>query len=310
MPQIATLTFNPCIDKSTSIEALVPEKKLRCEPPKFEPGGGGINVSRALKKIGGHSLAVYPAGGHTGKFLHALLVQEHVETSVVSAAHYTRENLIVVDRSINQQYRFGMPGSSLSEEEWKECLQRVEDIEGVEFIVASGSLPPGVPPTVFAQLSQIAKRKSAKLIVDTSGEALEHAVNEGVYLLKPNVGELASLVDEKEIKKEEAEKYARQLVTKGNVKAIVVSLGANGALLVTEDKAVQFVPPIVKRKSTVCAGDCMVAGIVFCLSKGIDVSDAVRYGIACGTAATMNPGTELCRLNDVEELLSHVKVIG
>ena len=132
MSQIVTLTLNPSIDKTTAVDALAPEKKLRCEPPKFEPGGGGINVSRALKKIGGHSLAIYPAGGHSGKFLHSLLIQEQVETSVVPTANFTRENLIVVDRSINQQYRFGMPGSPLSEDEWNDNARQVKKHKACE----------------------------------------------------------------------------------------------------------------------------------------------------------------------------------
>lgn len=310
MSQIVTLTFNPCIDKSTSVDSIVPEKKLRCAPPKFEPGGGGINVSRALKKLGSSSLAIYPAGGHTGSFLQTLLKDEQVATSVIPVSHYTRENLVVVDRSNNQQFRFGMPGSPLSDEEWKACLRRLEEINDVEFIVASGSLPPGVPESVFAQLSQIARAKNAKLIVDTSGKALKYAVEEGVYLLKPNIGELSSLVNKEEIKRDEVQLHATELIAKGKAEVIVVSLGAAGALLVTADIALQFAPPLVKRQSTVGAGDSMVAGIVYCLSKKQPIAEAVRYGIACGTAATMNPGTELCKLSDVQELLKYVKVLN
>lgn len=190
MAKILTVTFSPAIDKSTSIKALVPEKKLRCSEPKFEPGGGGINVARAIHKLGGEARAIYLAGGYSGRFLDELMEAEGVETETVQTGSHTRENLIVFDHSSGQQYRFGMPGSNIAEQEWKALLQRIENADA-SYIVASGSLPPGVPADIFGQIAAIAKRKKACLVVDTSGEALKHAVDVGVYLLKPNLGELS-----------------------------------------------------------------------------------------------------------------------
>lgn len=308
MPAIVTITFNPAIDKSTTTDTLIPEKKLRCTAPVFEPGGGGINVSRAIKKLGGHSLAVYPAGGHTGKFLQQLLHEEQIHTQVIETAAYTRENLIVVDQSANHQYRFGMPGSALSEKEWKACLHHLEALQDVRFIVASGSLPPGVPDDVFAQIAQIARTKNAKLIADTSGVALQKAVAAGVYLVKPNLGELSALVGKNEISIDEAERYANELMERGGAEAVVVSLGSSGAMLVAKNKSIHFVPPIVKRQSTVGAGDSMVAGMVFSLAEGKELEEAVRFGVACGTAATLNPGTALCTLEDAQRLYRNIKI--
>ncbi|HEY0732804.1 MAG TPA: PfkB family carbohydrate kinase, partial [Chitinophagaceae bacterium] len=169
MPKIITVTFNPVIDKSTTISSLVPEKKLRCTPPKFEPGGGGINVARAIKKLGGEATAIFPAGGYTGKFLEILIKEEAVPSIVIETKNHTRENLIVLDTSSNQQYRFGMPGPELLEEEWKLCLQKIKECKDVQFIVASGSLNPGMPEDIYARIAEIAKEKNAKLVVDTSG---------------------------------------------------------------------------------------------------------------------------------------------
>lgn len=309
MSQIVTITFNPTIDKSTTINALAPEKKLRCTAPKFEPGGGGINVSRAIKKLGGTSLAIFPAGGHTGEFLKSLLSEEDIDTLVVDTVSRTRENFIALDTSTNYQYRFGMPGSELKEQEWRSCLQKLEELKGVKFIVASGSLPPGVPEEVFAEIAAIAKTKGAKFIADTSGTALQKAAEEGVFLLKPNLGELSALLGKEEVRTGEAEEYAQELIRKYGSKVVVVSLGASGALLVTEENALQVVPPVVKKQSTVGAGDSMVAGIVHTLSQGGNIEEAVKYGVACGTAATMNAGTELCKLEDVQILLKHVKLV-
>jgi 6-phosphofructokinase 2 len=307
MHKIVTITFNPCIDKSTSIDSLIPEKKLRCTPPKFEPGGGGLNVARAIKKLGGNALAIYPSGGYSGKFLQKLVNEEGIDSKVIDIKNHTRENLIVVDNSNNQQYRFGMPGPELYEDEWKNCLKLLEEQKGVEYIIASGSLARGVPLNIYAQIASIAKHKNAKLVVDTSGEALQQAVNEGVYMIKPNIGELSALSGKKEIHVEMVDDIAMQFIGQNKCDIMIVSLGASGAMLVSRDEVIQMMPPVVKRKSTVGAGDSMVAGLVLSFSQGKSLSDSLRYGIACGTAATLNEGTELCRKEDVEKLYPLVK---
>ena len=280
---------------------------MKCAPPYFEPGGGGINVARAIKKLGGEALAIYLAGGYTGKFFTQLLEKEGVKNTCIETAGHTRENLIVFDNSTSLQYRFGMPGPGIAEEEWKQLLNAIEKNEGAEFIVASGSVPAGVPPDIFARIAAIAKKKKAKFIVDTSGDALKHATDEGVYLLKPNLSELSSLVGKEELNTEQTGTLARTLIEKGNCEIVVVSLGAEGALLVTQTEMHSISPPPVERKSTVGAGDSMVAGIVLSLGRGRSLLESVQYGVACGTAATMNPGTELCKPEDVATIYAAIR---
>jgi len=305
MSNILTLTFNPCIDKTTSVAALVPEKKLHCSRPTFEPGGGGINVARAIKKLGGGATAVYPAGGYSGKFLKVLLDGEGVESLVVETAQHTRENMIVVDTSSNLQYRFGMPGQELFQDEWQECLQLVREADS-EFIVASGSLPPGVPADIFITLGHIASNKKSKLIVDGSGDALPYAFHENVYLIKPNLAELSKLAGVEELGVYEIGRAARKLINETGCKIIVVSMGSLGAMMITKEEMYKVAAPPVKRRSTVGAGDSMVAGIVLSLSNGKSLREAISYGVACGTAATVNPGTELCKLSDVEKIYDQI----
>jgi 6-phosphofructokinase 2 len=308
MSGIVTITFNPCIDKSTTIPSLAPEKKLRCSLPKFEPGGGGLNVSRAIKKLGGDSLALFPTGGYSGNFLKKLAQEERIRIRTIDIKNHTRENLIVLDTSNNNQYRFGMPGPELFEEEWKACLQVLEEEKEVAFVVASGSLSPGIPDDIYAQIASIAKKKGAKLVIDTSGEALHKAVHEGVFMIKPNLHELSSLVGMEEVVANEVDDVAKEIINKGQCELIVVSLGPAGAMAVTKNDIFQMTPPVVKKKSTVGAGDSMVAGIVLSLSQGKSIKEAVQYGIACGTSATMNNGTELCKPADVERLFPLVKM--
>lgn len=305
MADICTITFNPCIDKSTSVNALKPEAKLKCATPVFEPGGGGINVARAIKKLGGDAIAIYPSGGYSGKFLNLLLGNENISVHQIETQQHTRENMIVLDKATNQQYRFGMPGSQLLEGEWKQCLHAIEDSRS-DYIVASGSLAPGVPEDIFARISKIAKKENRKLIVDSSGEALRLAIAEGVYLIKPNLGELSRLAGKDELETNEIKPAARDLILKGNCEIVVVSMGALGAMLITKEYAYKATAPIVKKQTTVGAGDSMVAGIVFYLSQKKTLEESLRYGIACGTAATLNPGTSLCKKEDVERLYEQI----
>lgn len=307
MSKIITITFNPAIDKSTTVEKLMPDKKLNCELPVYEPGGGGINVARAIKKLGGEATAVYLAGGYSGVKFTELLSDESIETIVTKTQNDTRENLVVVETSTNKQFRFGMPGLRVNEQEWQACLQSIEDINDVDFIVASGSLPEGIPTDIFARIALIAQKKKAKYIVDTTGEALIKAVEVGVYLIKPNLGELSALVGVEELNIESVGKVANQLIEKGKCEALAVSMGADGAMLVTKDSMVAIKPPKVERKSTVGAGDSMVAGIVLSLSKNKSLVESVQFGVACGTAATMNEGSELCRKEDAERLFDLIK---
>ena len=304
MSTVVTVTFSPCIDKSASVPVLAPEKKLLCSHPKLEPGGGGINVARALKRLGGQATAIYPSGGYSGKFLDHLMQQEGIPYVIIETEKETRENIIIVDESTNNQYRFGMPANALNEGEWEKCLAAVKAMDQVNFLVVSGSIPPGAPLNLFKELSALAKNKEAKFVVDTSGPALKEAVKHGVYMLKPNLGELSSLAGTSRIDIDMAAATARTVIEKYNCGAIVVSMGKDGAMLVTREECFTVRPPDVPRKSTVGAGDSMVAGMIYSLVNGNSLDQALQYGVACGTAATMNAGTELCHKEDADRLFA------
>jgi len=307
MPVIITVTFNPTIDKSISVAGLVPDKKLPCTITDYEAGGGGINVARAIAKLGGNVIAVYLSGGDTGNKIRKLLRMDSVKNIAVKIKESNRENLIVEDISAKQQYLFDMPGPSVTRREWQKCLARIETIDDVEYIVASGSLPPGVPPQIFKELSALAGKKNAKLIVDTSGEGLKQALEAGVYLIKPNIRELASLASKERLDAGSVAVTARQLIDQGNCGAIVVSMGAAGALLVTKEQTVQISAPSLPVESTVGAGDSMLAGIVLNLSAGKSLLNSVQYGVACGTAATIKPGTKLCSKEDADRIYQIIR---
>lgn len=307
MSKIITVTLNPAIDKTTSTDKVVPEKKLRCIHPTYEPGGGGINVSRALSHMGCESIAMYFSGGFNGNFFKKLLTEEKIQSLIVPVKTHTRTNIIVVEKSTGLQYRFGMESQPLRERDWKLFLKRLSKQSGYEYVVASGSLPEGVPSDFFGRLSFIAKKANAKLIVDTSREALQHALDEGVYMIKPNLNELSLLYGKEELKPDEAEAAARSIINKKGSEVVVVSMGKEASILITAEENYKIIPPAVTVRSTVGAGDSMVAGMVYALSLGLKWRDVLLYGVAFGTAATINNGTALCKKEDVEKLIMQMK---
>lgn len=305
MSTIVTLTFNPALDVSTSVQEMLPDRKLKCSDPVVEPGGGGINVARAIKKLGGDALAVYLAGGDTGKKITELLTAESVGSLVVPMERASRQNLIILDRSSNGQYLLDMPGPQVSEDELRACLAAVDQIPVIDYLVVSGSLPYGVRPSIFFEIAEIARRKHARLVVDTAGEALQHAVNAGAYLIKPNLKELSHLAGGGgTLTEESAANAAHRVLQSSACEVIIVSLGSKGALLVTNELCFKITPPEVIALSTVGAGDSLVGGLVFSLSEGKTLTEALKYGVACGTSATISPGTELCRKADADRLFA------
>ena len=301
--KIVTLTVNPSIDKSTKFSGLVAEQKIRCETPQFDAGGGGINVSKAIVRLGGKSLAVFTAGGPSGELLQDLVKQENIDYQIVSTKNWTRENFIAVDSLTNAQYRFGMPGAEILPDEANQILKNIEQLKP-DYLVASGSISAGLGDDFYEKVAAISRKIGSKLIIDTSGEPLKQAVDEGVFLLKPNVSELAMLVGANTLEIDEVDEAAREIIGKGGCEIVVISLGPQGAVLVTKDICEHIPAPSVKKKSTVGAGDSMVGGMVWALSEGKNLHEMIRLGVACGSAATMNEGTQLFKKDDAMRLFA------
>jgi len=308
MSKIITITLNPAIDKSTSVDQLLPEKKMRCNQPIFQPGGGGINVSRALHKLGTTSSCIYFAGGFAGEYFSKLLVQESINIIPIKSKGDTRENFIVFDQKNKLQYRFGMPGIIVDDEECMFMLNTIEKLNDVAFIVLSGSIPIGVSIDLISKIGKLAKHNSAKFILDTSGQALIDGIAAGAFLIKPNLSELQILCNKEIIGLEDIPSIGRELMGKHPIENMVVSLGKDGAIVFTANETFQITPPNIVALSTVGAGDSMIAGIVHGFYHKWSVLDSVKHGIACGTATTLQPGTTLFNPGDISTLLSEVIV--
>ncbi len=304
--KIVTLTVNPALDKSAHFSGLVPEHKIRCQAPLYDAGGGGINVSKAVSRLGGTSLAVIASGGPSGEMIKEILNKELIPFHSIETKNWTRESFVAVDDNTNSQYRFNFPGTSITDAEKNKITQAVEELES-DFLVISGSLREGLPVNFYQEIAEIAKKSNTKLIVDTAGEEFKKVLETGVYLIKPNVGELAKLIGVERLEMEEVNHAAKQIIEKGGAEIVVVSLGPQGAVLVTKDSCDYVPAPNVAKKSTVGAGDSMVGGMVWALSQNKNLKEVIRWGVACGSAATMNEGTQLFKLEDAKRLYEWLK---
>ncbi|HEY2797054.1 MAG TPA: 1-phosphofructokinase family hexose kinase [Thermoanaerobaculia bacterium] len=302
---IVTLTINPCVDESASVDRAIPDRKLRCGAPRHEPGGGGINVARAIRRLGGDALAIYPAGGATGDLLERLLAREGISQCRLPIAGWTRQNLNVLEESTGRQFRFVFPGPTLAEREWNACLARIEDLDPFpRYVVGSGSLPPGVPSDFYARLSRLVSRRGGRLVLDASGAGARLAIAGGVYLLKQSLGEFQTLTGLQDAEESGLLAESSRLIEERRCEVVVLSLGSGGALLVSAQCRERWAAPTVPVRSTVGAGDAMLAGIVLHLDAKESISDAVRFGMAAAAASVMNPGTELCRREDADRFFA------
>lgn len=303
---ILTITLNPCIDKSSVMEKLKPESKLRCTEVVHEPGGGGINVSKALKKLDTQSIALFQAGGYNGEMLRSLLQKENIEFHAVDTQVETRENWIMLETSTNCQYRFTFPGSPVEEKAIYNLIDAIRSFTPT-YVIASGSLPPGLPDYFYGLIVKNANAVGAKCIVDTSGPALQAIKGKHAFLIKPNISELSKMLAIEKLENNDVADAAQQAVRDGYAEILVVSMGPDGAWLVTDDRKYFAAAPPVEKKSTVGAGDSMVAGITYQLQKGASLRQALQFGIACGSAATMNDGSQLFKADDAERLYEIVR---
>jgi len=298
---IVTLTVSPALDKSAHFSGLIPEQKIRCQTPLFDAGGGGINVSKAISRLGGISLAIVTAGGSTGEMLKGLLVAESISFEAIETQSWTRENFVAVDDNTNSQFRFVFPAPPVTNFEKDKIIATIQQLS-FKYLVLSGGLSEGLPTDFYREIAEMSKKSNSKIIIDTSGEPLKKALETGVYMIKPNVGELAKLIGVERLEMEEVNEAAKEIIRKGGAEIVVVSLGPQGAVLVTKD-SYDYVPaPNVVKKSTVGAGDSMVGGMVWALSQNKSLKEVIRWGVACGSAATMNEGTRLFKLEDAKRL--------
>jgi len=307
--RVVTLTMNPALDLSTTVAEIVPFKKLRCTTVRRDPGGGGINVARVVRRLGGHGAAIFPVGGPAGEALAELVAAEGVESVTVPIAADTREDFTVFETGSGKQFRFVAPGPVLGESEWQRCCEAFfAAAAGADFAVVSGSLPPGMTDAFFGEIARRAREANIRLVLDTTGAGLKAGLAEGLYLAKPNQGEFAELMGVETGDMAAMAEAARRLVGEGRVEAVALTLAESGALLVTRELCLKARAPQVVAVSTVGAGDSFLGAMVWALAAGRDWTAAFRLGVAAGSAALLSTGTDLAHPEAIHRLEAEVRV--
>lgn len=301
MTDILTITPNPAVDVATSIDRVADTRKLRCGEARRDPGGGGINVARVIQRLGGDCLAIYLAGGATGMLLQHVLDAERVPGVCLAIAGETRENFSVTESSTGRQFRFVLPGPNVAQDEWERCIIHLETLaKPPRYLVMSGSLPPGVPVDFYARLARLARARGTQIVVDTSGPALVSALNEGVSLVKPSLAELRELTGLPLHGEEEWRNAALEVVRDGRAQMVALTLGEQGALLVTADQTFRAPALPTPVSSSIGAGDSFLAAMVWALKRHASKKEAFHYGLAAASATLLSAGTGLCQRADVD----------
>jgi len=290
-PLIVTVTMNPTIDVASQAQSVRPTHKLRTFAERQDPGGGGVNVASVIHALGGRSRALILAGGSSGRLLEELLGESGLEHQTVPIKGRTRTSHTVVDASNSNEYRFIAQGPTVSEAEWGAMLEAASQLEA-GWLIASGSLPPGVPENFYARLARVARRQGIRFVLDTSGPALRTGLAEGgVELVKSSLSELESVAGRRLPDNAAQEAAALEIVHSGRTRLVALTLGENGAVLASEAGVLRLPALDVMVNGTVGAGDSFLAGMVMALAEGRTTEDAFAWGIAAGAAAVTALGT-------------------
>ncbi|MBK5237622.1 MAG: 1-phosphofructokinase family hexose kinase [Actinomycetales bacterium] len=306
-----TVTINPALDVSTSTERIVSNEKLRCGVTRLDPGGGGMNVARVITRLGGHAHAIYLAGGSTGITYEHLVAEELLDADRVTIEGMTRESFTVDETSTGGQYRFVLQGPMVTEAEWQKSLTVLEaSIASGGYVVASGSLAPGVPDDFYARVARIVRDKGARCVIDASGVALAEALAEGVYMVKPSRHEMDELVGTAPGGRGNQIQAASELIERGSTELVALTLGDEGAILVSASGVKRLPVPQAPIISSVGAGDSFLGGFVLRLSQGCSQHASFCTAVAAGTATAMRPATLLCTKSDVERFEAELSRIS
>ncbi|CAA7600112.1 tagatose-6-phosphate kinase/1-phosphofructokinase/sedoheptulokinase [Acididesulfobacillus acetoxydans] len=304
---ITTLTLNPAVDKTSVVAGLTFGGLNRVQETMQSPGGKGINVSKALTRLGTNTLVLGISAGDTGKWIERYLQEKNIPYDFVQGSGQTRTNLKVFDQSTETITEFNESGSPVDRKMIDEIIQKARQYaEQSEFLVLGGSVPAGVREDIYSELISSLKDK-VKIVLDADGALLAQGIEASPCIIKPNVYELEKLFNRKLESEEEILACGKTLLRKGIAK-VVISMGAAGSLLVSDEGCYKVLPVKVPVKSTVGAGDSMVAGFLHGLSRGRKVAEALRLAAACATAAVMTEGSETFAVEVLESVLPDIQV--
>ncbi len=304
---IYTVTLNPALDRAVTVERLLEDDTTRVISEKHYAAGKGIDVSRVITELQGSNVALGLVGGYDGLQVEGLLINAGVTISFTRISGETRTNILLKDKAGNRQYVISAAGPEIAAVEIAELYQGILAIQDMDYLVMSGSLPRGVSPNIYGQLIVAAHSKNAFTLLDADGRAMQESVRFHPTCVKPNIHELSRLVG-RTLEKELDILSACNEVHDRGVPYVLASRGKEGLILSTRDLRLKARAPVVEVESTVGAGDSAVAGFVLAHSRGRPLEECLRLSAAAGAATAMTPGTELCHLETVLEILPQVQV--
>jgi 6-phosphofructokinase 2 len=301
---VATLTLNPSADISVEVDRWLPGEKLRAQVLRWDPGGGGINVARVMRALGLDSLAIHTAGGPEGAKLNHALDRAGLHHRAIEIQDVTRISILIKDRNSGERYTLTLPGPTLSPDECAACLAAVEASGATRgLVVASGSLPPGAPGDFYAQAARLVARAGGSFIIDTSERALRPVLGERIYLAKLNRSELADLAGRALDDRDATIAFGRELVARRSLEYLAVTLGAEGALLISAADTYYCPSPRIAARSPVGAGDSFLAALAVGLFNAEPIDQALRFAVCAGAAAASGEGTTLVDPNTAADIL-------
>ena len=303
---IHTLTLSPTLDLTFPVKEILFDDATRSSAAYRAPGGKGVNVSRVSTRLGHATVALGFIGGHTGLEITELLEHEGVPVWFVTVNGPSRTNPIIQDEA-GRVVRVSAPGPAVQPAEVAALIRNLNALQAPDFLLASGSCPSGVPADFYPKIIRDAADRGVSTVVDADGDQLLAGIQAGAAMIKPNRYELSRLIGRPLTSLGEVLSAAREVLAMG-VRTVAVSLGPQGAMLVTTESAVHAIPPQVKVESAVGAGDSFLAGLCFRLAAKDSPADALRFAVACGTATAMVAGTALCTLDGVRAVIGAVEV--
>ena len=301
---IITVTLNPAMDKTMILDGIEIGEVNRADSVRNDVGGKGINVSKVLKAFGTDSVATGFLGGILEDLFHKELKKLEIEDRFISVEGNTRTNIKLVDRKNSTNTDINEPGPLISSSELEKFLRIFNDaVHEGDLVVLSGGIPQNIPSDIYGTLTRKAKEKGAKVVVDADGEALSHALKEIPYMIKPNEKELAAFLGKEVLSEQEIIEEAKAFVKKG-IHKVLVSRGEKGSVFVTENTVHIGRGIKVEVKSTVGAGDSMVAALVYAEVRKLDEYETLVIAQATGAAAVTTEGTEACTREEMEKYLT------
>ncbi|MEP6714707.1 MAG: hexose kinase [Terriglobia bacterium] len=304
---IVALTMNPAIDRTIAVDRLAFDDRAYILSSKDSPGGRGINASCVIHSFGGKALSIIPAGGERGSRFEHYMQDCGFAVSTVPIRNDIRLNLTITDRH-GLTIKLNEIGPRLDRGEISSIEGTVESqLARASWLMLCGSLPPGVPSDFYAQLITRAKKKGVRTLLDTDGEALSHGIEAHPTLVKPNQQEAERLLNTVLLTRSHSIAAARRIQSLG-AESVVLSLASRGAIGVAGDLAWEAVPPRVDAISPIGAGDALAAALVWSFEQNPEFAEALRWGVAAGTASAKLPGMNFASLEQSREVYEEVEV--